>query len=240
MAATLQMSGALTVGGDCSAACSGGGNSLTLRLGLRCSPSSYQTAVYTPSQIRVLTPGLPGQAFVDVDLLDQLTAIEFIYAKTDAPLVFRVGAAEPVLNGQNGIFPTLFAGGESFDLDFEGAPISVVFQAGDQTAAQVAARINSTFALAGYPTPRAEVLPTGQLAIRGVTTGAAAAIEVTAGTGAVQIGFPIGLRAVGAGADIPVYGTWLQEFPPYPSSPARIQVSGIGNFTVLAAGRSGP
>jgi hypothetical protein len=48
-----------------------------------------------------------------------------------------------------GTYPTTFAGGESLTLGFDNAPdILVVFTAGDQSQAQVIARINS---IAGYP-----------------------------------------------------------------------------------------
>ena len=54
-------------------------------------------------------------------------------------------------------------------------------------------------------------------------------------------GLEIGLTAattLGAGADVPVQGDVLIEFPRDTDSPARIQVSGQGTISVLAGGRT--
>lgn len=238
MPASLNLAGSLEVGGDCAAACSGAGDRTIRRLALRCCPALYQSVVDTPVPLQIITPGLPGAAFVDLDVLDSLAAIEFLYARTNSKFCLRIGAAEAVLTGVGATFPTGFLGGETLLLTIDAVPVTVTFLVGDQTAAACVARINADCALAGLPTPRATVTTSGQIAIRGTQTGTSAVVSVTGGTGAVALGFPGTPSANGAGADVFVYGTLLQEFPSFPDAPTRIQVSGQGSISVVAAGRS--
>lgn len=238
---SIQIKGTLEIGGGvCVSACSSGDRS-TYSLALRCATGQqYQSAVATAEPIRIATPGVAGAAFVDLALLQQLLAIELLYVRSDQPIVMRIAADEPSITGSGGVFPTLFAGGETLLLDVDGSPLTVTFLVGDQTAAQCVARINAAFALAGYPTPRASVTTSGQIQIDGIGTGAASTLEVTGGTGAAQLGLS-GLSAIGAGADVPVWGTYLTEFGvsgSIPAVPARIQFSGVANITVVAAGRT--
>jgi len=208
---------------------------------LRCAPQVFQGSVGTVTPLQIQTAGLPGALFIDLDLLGDLTAIEFLYFRSDAPCVLRIGAAPAILTGVGGIFPTLFVGGETLLITIDGQPIVVTFLVGDQTAAQCVLRINAACALLGLATPRASVNTSGQIAISGVLTGSAAVVEVTGGTGAAQIGFPGTPSASGAGADVPVYGTFLAEFGiagSVPAVPSRIQFSGTAHITVVAAGRT--
>lgn len=235
---TLTLRGSLDVGLD--ASCGGGcgpNDRDTRALGLRCSTSSYQSIVMTGAPLRISTPGAVGASFVDLDVLDPLAAIEFLYAKSDQPMILRIGAAAARVLGVGGVFPTGFVGGESLTFTLDGTAVAVAFLAGDQTAAQVAARINAACALLGLPTPRASVDTSGQLAIEGVLTGAQGSVVVTGGTGAAALGLA-GRSAVGAGADVPIYGSYLSEFPSYPSAPTRVQVSGVGSLSLVAAGRT--
>ena len=238
MGATLTLQGSLEIGGDCAAACSGAGDRTIRRLALRCSPGFYQSIVDTPVPLVVQTTGLPGAQFVNLDVLDAIPAIEFLYAKCNAPLVLRIGADEAVLTGVAGTFPTLFAGGETLDLTLDGVSVPVVFALTDQTAAQVAARINAVCAYVGLPTPRATVTTGGQVAIRGLVTGATATASIIGSAGAATIGFAGSPVAHGAGADVPFMGTFLTEFPVYPNAPRRIQVSGQASLSIVAAGRT--
>lgn len=245
----ISLAGSLTIGGGaCVTGCPPQGGDLSAKaLSLRCpGGGTYQGAVETAEPIRVTTPGAVGQFFVDLALLAQLTAVELLYVRSDNQIELRIGAATPKILGAGGIFPTLFVGGETLDLLFVDpnvatTVVNVVFGAGDQTPAQVAARINAACALAGLATPRAVVQTTGQLQIDGLGTGTGASVEITAGTGAAQIGLGGTPSAQGAGADVPVWGTFLAEFGIQgtpPGVPARIQVSGNANLSIVAAGRT--
>ena len=228
-------------GGTCVSSCGVAARS-AYPVSLRCGTGQqFQSAVATAETLSVLTPGAAGSSFIDLSLLGDLTSIELLYVKTDQPIVLRVGAEEPRLTGVGGVFPTLFAGGETIVFNFAGASVTTTFLAGDQTAAQVAARINAACALAGLPTPRASVATSGQLAIAGIGTGNAATLSVTGGTGATTLGFGGLPTDSGAGSDVPVWGTFLCEFGvtgSSPAPPARIQVSGNANLTIVAAGRT--
>lgn len=241
---SLTLNGTLSAGGNCgvSIGCGASGDTNVKTLALRCPGQPFQGAVETISPIALATVGPAGLNFIDLDLLDTLTAIEFLYAKSDQPIVLRIGADVAKLLGVGGVFPTGFVGGETLALLFDALPVLVTFLAGDQTALQVAARINAACALAGLPTPRASVQSTGQLEIDGIATGSAAALSETGGSAAAVLGFPGTPVAHGAGADVPLYGTLLQEFgiagQAAPPVPKRIQFSGIANLTIVAAGKT--
>lgn len=236
MSNTLSVRGTLEVGGDsCNTSCGGGSDRLIKTIELSCSPTYFQTIVTTPSSIQVQTQGAVGAQFVDIDVLGDLVGIEFFYAVTSTPMMLRIGAAPARLLGVAGVFPTLFAGGETLNLLIDTVPVAVVFDVIDQTAAQCAARINAACAFAGLPTPLCSVVG-GQIQIAGVLTGPQGTVVVSSGTGAATLG--LSGSAVGAGADVPLYGPFLAKFGVYPNVPARIQVSGAGGLSIVAAGRS--
>lgn len=239
---TISVKGVLEVGGGaCVSSCANGDRSVK-SIGLRCATGQqFQSAVETAEPIRIQTPGGPGSTFIDLSLLGDLTAIELLFVRSDQPIVLRIGADEAELLGVGGIFPTLFVGGETLLVDVNGTLVTVAFLVGDQTAAQCVARINAAFALAGFATPRAEVDTTGQIRLTGIGTGTESTLEVTGGTGAATLGFGTLPSDTGAGADVPVWGTFLAEFGvagSIPAPPARVQVSGTANITVVAAGRT--
>ncbi len=242
MADSLSLKGVLEVGaGTCVSAC-GVAARATYPIALRCATGQqFQSAVATAETIRISTPGAVGSSFADLSLLGDLTAIELLYCKSDQPIVLRIGAAEPELTGSGGIFPTLFAGGETLLIDFDGTTVTTAFLVGDQTSAQVAARINAACALAGLPTPRVSVATSGQLVIAGLGTGASSTLSVTGGTGAATLGFGALPSDQGEGSDVPVWGTFLCEFGvagSLPAPPERVQFSGTANLTIVAAGRT--
>jgi len=233
----LTLRGSLEVAdGCCTTGCGAAAGRTIESLGLRCGSGGYQSivpAVASPIQISTASG-----VFVDLDVLGDFLAIEFLYALTTQALILRIGAEEASVTGVSGVFPTLFAGGETLTFTLDGAPVSVSFTAGAQTAAQVAAEINASCAMLGLPTPRATVATNGQITITGVLTGPLTGeITITGGSGAVQLGLS-GLSDVGAGADVPVFGTFMCEFPRYPNAPARIQVSGVGGISLIAAGKT--
>jgi len=240
---SLLLRGSLDVGSDCGGCgggggCAGGGTDRTVRaLGLRCPGSAYyQSVVATGAPIRVQTVGVLGAEFVDLDLLADLIGVEFLYVKSDAPIALRLDAAAARVVGSGGTFPTGFVGGETLTFLVGLVPVSVTFLAGDQTAAQVVARINAACALAGLPTPRASVSGT-QIAIDGLLTGPQSTVSVTGGTGAATLGLA-GASAVGSGQDVEINGSFLAEFRSYPDSVSRVQVSGQASLSIVAAGRT--
>ncbi len=235
--ASMNLRGSLEAGGDgCSSSCGSGGSGRAVQqLALRCSPTTYQSAVQTDNPIQVQTTGAIGAEFIDLPILEQLTAIELLYVKTTAPLLLRIGADVARMTGTGGTFALV--GAETLNLEIDGIPVAVLFVAGDDTAAEVSARINAACALAGLPTPRSSVVG-GQLQIESVLTGDDGDVEVVSGTASATIGLTNGAIAMGSGADVRVYGTMLVEFDPYPNAPTRVQVSGQGQITVLAAGRT--
>lgn len=236
MSSSVELRGTLQVGGDACASSCGGADSLIYQLGLRCGTSQFQSVVAVPKDLQIQTPGLPGDAFVDLDVLEDLTAIELLYLKSNNALIVRIGAGPAIITGVGGTFPTLFAGSETLNLTLDGVPFVTTFTAGDQTAAQCAARINAAAALAGIATPRAIVTSSGQLQISGILTGEDGSLAVTGGSGAATLGLT-GLTAVGTGADVRINGTLLLEFDQQ-AAPARVQVSGNATLRLLAAGRS--
>ena len=237
MSSSVTLNGVLEVGGDACVSSCGGDDRLIYSLALKCGTAIYQSVVAVPKDLQIQTAGVIGSAFVDLDVLEDLLAIELLYLKSNAPMVVRVGAGPAVLTGTSGVFPTGFVGGETFNVTIDGVPVAVTFLVGDQTAAQVVARINAAAALAGLATPRATVLSSGQIQITGILTGPQGTLAVTSGTGATQIGFAGTPSAVGTGADVQIYGTLLLEFNAS-TAPARVQVSGVGSLKILAAGRS--
>ena len=237
MSDALSLRGTLEVGGDSCASSCGSGDRSIKSINFGCNPLFFQTIVETAAPITVLTQGAVGDQFVDLELLDQLTGIEFLYMNSNAPVILRIGAAPAVVTGVGGTFPTTFAGGETLTFTVDLVAVSAVFTSGAQTALQVAAQINAACALVGLPTPMAAVAASGQLTITGVKTGKQGSVVITGGSGAATLGLS-GLSAVGGGADVGTYGIYINQFLKAPSSPARIQISGNAQITVLAAGRS--
>ncbi len=242
----VQISGSVIASDSCSSSCGvgvGGANQAVFALGdsvCGVCPKNYQSVVSSQQPLQVLTSGIPGAQFVDLDILDGFTAIELLVARTSAKLFLRIGADVARVLGVGGTFPTGFVGGETLVLAFDSpfaAPITTTFLAADQSAAQVAARINAALALAGLPTPRVTVATSGEIQIESVLTGSEGSVLVSSGTALGTLGLTTG-TTFGTGADIPVQGDLLIEFPRDADSPARIQVSGQGSITVLAGGRT--
>lgn len=238
MAETVSLQGSLEVGAQVSGGC-GPQDVHRHDLELLVDPAYYESIVNTPAALRIETAGAIGAAWEDLDVLDDLVAVELLYLRSSAPIRARIGAAAAAVEGVAGTFPTGFGGGETLLLTIDALPqFTTTFDVADQSAAQVAARINAAAALAGHPTPRASVLSTGQLRIEGVATGKEGSVAVGGGTGAATLGLT-GLTAVGSGADVDIKGTFLCEFPRYQEgAPQRVQLSGVATVKVFAAGRT--
>lgn len=243
MSTGLTLKGSIDVGSGCGSPVSGCGSGIdkTVRsLAFACGSAFFETVVSTDVGLRIATPGLPGASFIDLDLLGDLTSVEFLFVRSDQAIVLRIGAAAARRVSVGFAPPTGFVGAETLNLVVDGVPVAVVFLVGDQTAAQVVARINAACALAGLPTPRASVTDTAQIAIEGVLTGVQGSVEVVGGTGAATLGLAIG-TSIGLGNDVTSKGLFLNQWPQtgsIPGPPSRIQVSGVATIDVLAGGRS--
>ena len=236
MSGNLTLSGALRVGGDCVTACGGASDQVVYQLALQCASSQYQSVVDVPVPLSIV--GTIGTDYVDLDVLNDLIAIEFLYLKSSGDIIARIGAGPATLTGVGGTFATILVG-ETLNITIDGTPIAVVFTGTDITAALCVARINAACALAGLATPRAVVVAsTGQIQITGLATGPQGTLAITSGTATVKLGFTNGQTAVGTGADVRFAGTLMIELSRYPNAPTRVQLSGTAQVKVLAAGRT--
>jgi hypothetical protein len=117
-------------------------------------------------------------------------------------------ATAAIIDGVGGTYPTAFAGGENLDLEVDGIPVSVVFDAADQTRDEVVARINFVAALAD-PSFVADPIafPEGaQLRLKSLAEGPAAEVKVLATSAAAAL-TALGLTAGTANGDAAEPGT---------------------------------
>lgn len=235
MAGNIQIVGQIIAGASGCGGCSGDSTKVQA-LELGCAQAYSGAVVSTDVPLSIASP----LAFVDLPLLEQLSAIELLFLKTNSPLTVRIDAHEAELLGVGGVFPTGFAGGETLNVEIDAlAPLAVVFLVGDQSAAQVAARINAAAALAGYAFMPASVVG-GQVQLEGVATGEDGSVVVTGGTAQAALGFTAITNdtAEGEGRDEPIGGMLLVEFDKT-RAPTRIQVKGSASaVTLMAAGPS--
>jgi hypothetical protein len=240
--ANLLLSGHLQPGGD-GCGCSSGANGGSRKLSFACGTEYFQTIVGTEAPIRVATAGILGAEFVDLDILDQLDAIEFLYMTSDQPVMLRLGAQEAQLLGTAIVFPVNTLGGETFIFEIDGVPVTYTAPAGSfATIAALANALNGAAAAAGLATPRftaPSATPTSLL-ISGIETGIGGNVTIGNGTLNAQIGFTNGQTANGSGSDVTFQGLWMTQFQKYPLAPTRVQISGSANIQVLAAGRTSP
>jgi len=88
-------------------------------------------------------------AWQDVPTPVLITQIDVAVATALGFVLSPPGSTDTVLLSTAGTFPTLFAGGEKMTVQVgTNAPVIIVFQAGDQTQAQVVARINKALGFA--------------------------------------------------------------------------------------------
>ncbi len=204
-----------------------------------CVGQYYNEVVSTDVPLAVNSPA----AFIDVPLLDQIRRIEFLYVFANAPITYRLGGSIPeLIGGQNGaapgVFPTGFVGGETLIVqNAANPPVTVTFQATDQTAAACANRVDSDFAIAGQVERPGFVSATGQLGLRGFATGPETKVEVLGGTAQAALGFADpNVVAQGTGDDILIYGLGMWEFGK-DNPQTKIQIRGVASqLTILAAG----
>ncbi len=234
---SLTLSGQILVGGP-GCGCSGSDLSQKLvGLGFACSGQIYQAIGGTDCAVPIATAGAVGDVFQELPNVSSIGGFQLLALKTSAKVMLRIGAAPAELLGSGGTFPTLFSGGQTFAFDVDSVSVPVVFQAGDQTAAQVVSRINQAAIAAGLTFLPAFVQTNGQVGLRGTRTGLTGFVDVT--TANATVGFPSSVApagyASGEGSDVLVNGLTLMQFDPS-SPPERIQISGSAQIEVLAAG----
>lgn len=232
MACNVELQGTLSVGGGCGCSGDGSGSSASKSLSLGCSGASFGQVGETPCPVYVQTAGAPGDAFVTLPGTAELGAIQLLYVKTTAPMVLRVGAEEASLEGAGAAFPVVMAGSEVLDFKADGVAVSVAFDAGSTTAQSAAQQINQAAIAAGLSYLPASVASSGQLELSGVKTGNQGSIEITGAL--ASVGFSSATKVYGEGADLRGSVFLLQLDPS--SSPGRVQISGVGQVEVFAAG----
>lgn len=230
----IELTGSIVVGKSCGG-CDNDASAKVQALSLSCAQVYGGAVVSSDVPFGVTAP----TSFVDLPILEQLSSVEFLYMKTNSPLAVRVGAEPAELLGSGATFPTGFVGAETFTAQLDAfAAFTATFTSGDQSAAQVAARINAAAILAGYTFQPASVDTSGQLKLRGVATGAEGSIAVTGGTAKSALGFGSDDEAVGSGEDLQIWGSLTVEFNKT-LAPERIQVKGTASqVTLVAAGPS--
>lgn len=175
---------------------------------------------------------LPGEF---LDLVTGFAQVELLALRSSGPITLRVNG-EPARALTNAIWP--LAGLDTLTLGFsvDALAVAVTFVAGDDTPAEVAARINAAAALVGATSMPASVSLTGQVQISGVKTGSQGSLSAFTGTAVTALGLGAYAAQSGRGADVPVSGLLVQQFGRNPAAASRLQVSGSASLRVLAAG----
>lgn len=240
MANLIESDGKLTVQSD-TCATSSGLMSRPLHLGRSsdCSEKKYVEAVTSSQDVISTASGV----FEDVDAAEQISEIQFLYVRSSTEVILRLYALPASALASAGAFPTGFVGGETLLATIDGVLTTVTFDVADQTAAQVAARINAALALAGYATPLASVV-NGQIKVLGVATkrsGNEGTLSF-AGTGASQLGLDAGSNPTiveAQGQDVAINGLFMSEFPSSGDNTlTKIQISGSATVDIITAGRA--
>jgi hypothetical protein len=148
-----------------------------------------------------------GELDTAVDMGD-ITEARLVYLEGDSEfeVVFNGTAATGgIITGAAGTFPTLFAGGETLLFSIDATPITVTFDALDQTLTDVVARINHAAALMGFLSNPVAFAVGGEVQLRSPTVGGSSVVDVTGGTGAATLGVAVststGVAAGGIGTN---------------------------------------
>lgn len=230
MAQQLAIKGFLLPNAGCSDGCAGiSPSSCPWELTFRNCLESYQ-------QVRQgdLTLATSPGVFVDLFALGTFTQIELLALKTQGPITLRVNG-EPAEAVTAALFPVAGLNGQTLLFSVDGLAVSVLFVTGDDTALEIAARINAAAALAGSIFMPASVVG-GQIVIAGRKTGPQGTLSAFTGTAADDLGLDGWLPQTGTGADIPVDGLMLTQFGRNPNGASRVEASGAAALSVLAAG----
>ena len=235
----VKLTGQITVGGTiCPDPCATVSSKIQ-GLALSCNQVAFQCVVSTDTPCAIVTAGVLGAVFEELPVTDALDQVQLLFVRSNVLMRLRVGAAAASLVSTGLALP--LSGGETLITEVDDqAPVTTTFSAA-ATAQVVANEINAAAALLGQAPP-ASVNVAGALVLSGVLTGSAGDVRVTGGTGQAALGFASGTNdiASGAGEDTDFNGIYLVEFGKGANAPSRIQISGVGNVEVFAAGTPVP
>lgn len=236
MSAKVDIRGVLEATPDgCVTSCGtvGAASKLIRSLDLGCSGGQYYESLISAS-VKLATSGSVGDTFQDLDCLDELSAIEFLYVKSTGRIQLMIGAEAATLLGSGANFPGLPT--LSTTLVVDGASVPVTFEAGEDTVTEAVNRINASAALVGLaPIATAEG---GQIRLTSPTLGSSSSLTVPNDATATAMGFDGGATDTGAGSVIDVEGLLVYQPPRSPNAPTKIQASGQANLDIIAAGRA--
>lgn len=173
-------------------------------------------------------------AFVDLVGADQFDSIELVAVRSSGPVVLRINGL-PATFATACLWPNAGLSGLTLQLGIDGTPVNTTFVSGDDTADEVARRINAAAALAGLRYPPASVNLLGQVQLEGALTGPQGVLSAPGGTSLSALGLSSQLGVFGTGADIPVDGLYVNQFTRAKGAKS-IQVSGQATLSVLVAG----
>jgi hypothetical protein len=219
-------------GGSCGG-CAGDAVSVApFEIGFRgagCGGESYLQARSGASQVRT-----GPTEWVPLPLTQEFSSIQLLAVRTSAPITLRLrGTGARAVTAAS--FPTAMLVGQALAFTLDAVGIAMTFASGEDTASEVAARINASAALAGLTYYPASVTSGGQVAIEGALTGPTGALSAFTGAAAATLGLGAFVGAQGGGSDIQVDGLFVAQFP-RPGDLTRVEVNGTASVSVLAAG----
>ncbi len=218
-------------GGGCDCAGGEGVSVAPFEIGFRgagCGGESYQVARSGSSRIATL-----ALEYVPLPLTEGFSSIQLLAVRSSGPITLRLrGTGAKAVTAAS--FPTAMLAGQLLGFTIDGVAVAVAFGVGEDTALEVAARINSAAALAGLTYYPAKV-QAGQVAIEGALTGPSGALSAFSGSGAVTLGLSAFVGAQGGGSEVPVDGLFIAQFPRL-GDLTRVEVNGTASVSVLAAG----
>lgn len=212
--------------GDCGS--EGGAAVAPFEIALRSCSESYQQARSGKFSIGTL----PSE-FVPLPLTDGFDVIQLLAIKASAAITLRLyGKGAKATSSAS--WPTALLAGQMLGFTLDGVNVALTFVSGDDTALEVAARINGASVVAGlsYLPARVEL---GQVVVEGRHSGAQGALSTFSGAAATTLGLNTFPGAMGGGSDVQVEGLFIAQFPRV-GDLSRVEVSGTASVTVLAAG----
>jgi hypothetical protein len=219
-----------------------GSDNRPISLGASQAPADRYYQAHAQATVALATSGAVGAAFEPLAALAALTQVELLQLRSSQEIAVRMYAEPAEAQAVAGVFPTAFAGGETLVTTMDGVTVTTTFDVADQTALQCAARINAAFALAGFATPRCDVVG-GQLRLTGVSTKqGVGALSFTTTAGSTRLGLAAATSptiTTAQGQDVRLCGFGMWEFPTTGAKLlAAVELSGSATVDVLAAGRS--
>jgi len=239
MAKKVSVNGSLSITDASSCSSSEGSTTKPLELGgAACNGEHYYQAGSCQCKI-FQTSG----SFVDVDCADSLTLIEFLYIKSSVPIILRLYALPATALGVGGSFPTGFSGGETLTTVIDGTSVVTTFDSADQTAAQVAARINAAMAFNGI-TSQVVTVVGGQLFFTGIETiydGTNGTITFSGAT-TTTLGLDNPTLVNAKGIDVSITGLFMSQFPSSATATidtlTKIKIAADATVEIIAHGQS--